>query len=112
MTPQQILPAIPRQKVMKKNGLICDVLGYSKYQEELVIFDGEDIDVISPEDCEPVPEEPRVFKVGDALYNDYCGFFRAVSVKDETEVLLPNGNWAHSAFIRFATPEEEARYFN
>lgn len=112
MLPTQVLNAIPRQKVKdKSSGRIGDVVQCDLDNEWVTVLCDGRVCAWFIADCEPVPEEPRPLRVGDAMYNSFCGFFRAIAVKDETEVLLPNGNWAHNAFVRLATPQELKDYF-
>lgn len=124
MLPHEILPAIPRQKVKyvdnhgeRPRGLIGQVA-------EVLCENGPSVWVRcvpsgtvlqwSMSHCEPVPEEPRPFRVNDAVIvnGNRATKITGVIFRDEQMYLLADS--CHSYFakeLRHATPEELAKYF-
>ena len=135
LSPQDILPAIPRQKVKNTNtGVIGDVVILEtvngiEYLEVLVLDEkiGEKYFESFPlKDCEPVTDEPRPFRVGDkviATSKNGSIAYTTVRVKfpDGTKIL--NGlerpistvdgkiEFGEGMTTRHATPEEIAAHF-
>ena len=123
MHPNEILPAIPRQKIKNTN------------DEKYAVIIGEAIKLVDSEllvdtplglrwwrieDCEPVHnEEPRPFRVGDKVVAlDYAQNPQAY-FKIQTLEKKDGKDYAHGSIfgyplehIRHATPSEVAQYFN
>jgi hypothetical protein len=125
MLPNEILPAIPRQKVKYVTGEIGEVL--CTCQSELVEFEDQPDDSVMVrnsktgrndcwqiEDCEPVPEEPRGFRCGDNVKckNLFTTILEIATFDDGKNVyVLANGGQAEEKDLRHPSPEEIARYF-
>ena len=139
MHPNEILPAIPRQKV-KNNCIIgkpvadvfCTVhsedfdfdLGPDAPHDAIIVKreDGS-MDTWQIDDCEPVPEEPRPFRCGDAVFvrgsvvpgedADKYGIYSRISgiSKDGQCKIVDRLDWVKKDGIRLATHQELAKYF-
>jgi hypothetical protein len=132
LSPKDILPAIPRQKV--KNNITGEIGGVIHYVEERKNFD--DVLIVKLESgelghwdikrCELLPEEPREFKVGDkiayelgpkarkdmiglsqyaiveGIQSDGCALICGTKLRKEEDM----------QYLRHATPLEISKYFN
>lgn len=115
MRHNEMLPAIPRQKVKVKTGETGNVL--MVMDDGMIHIDlgiGETMDAY-PKDCEPVPEEPRQFRCGDYAvsrhgYDDVAVIGKIQAMNITRTRFCIGGSWFDD--IRFATPSEVAQYFN
>lgn len=117
MLPNQVLPTIPRQKVKNTNderyaAIIGEVI--KLVDSELLVDTPLGLRWWRIEDCEPVPEEPRPFRCGDCVVSRHgydnaaiVGKIQAMNVTGTRFCI--GGSWFDD--IRFATPEERAKYF-
>jgi hypothetical protein len=131
MLPNEILPAIPRQKVKNtgngyEKGQIGDVLltCISDYSESgthdsLLVKNLETGEVRKWDmnDCEPVPEEPRKFRVGDnvkCLNTSVFSTIKNVRIAENgwPEQYVVDEFWQTKENMRHATPQECKDYFN
>lgn len=117
MLPNEILPAIPRQKVRLKSApaTIATVLMIGEDGKRVAVQQGKYLCEWSTEDCEPVHEEPRPFRCGDCVVSRHgydnsavIGKIQAMNVTGTRFCI--GGSWFDD--IRFATPSEVAQYFN
>lgn len=124
MLPSEILPAITRQKVKNTNderytSIIGEVI--KLVDSELLVDTPLGLRWWNIEDCEPVPEEPRWFRVNDkvaiainANSYSYC-LVETVAVRNgKTIAIFTYGDDkpCDLSRIRLATPEEVAQFFN
>lgn len=84
MLPNQVLNAIPRQKVKFQDGTIGNVLCYCVGGIAVIDQYGKQ-DLWDARHCEPVPEEPRGFHVGDVVIVNGS---RANPERDELEEFI------------------------
>lgn len=122
MLPNQVLPAIPRQKVHHE---IHEEIGEVMYvyEGDIVVFVDGHIEFWNLLHCEPIPEEPRQLHIGDAVFvrgtvisgedADNYGIYSRISgiSKDGECKIVDRLDWVKKHDIRHATPEELAKYF-
>jgi hypothetical protein len=121
MNANEILPAIPRQKVKNKDGRIGGVLCWHDgdiYPNFIVVLleDGTQEDWHDDE-CEPVHEEPRPFRVGDkvkCLNTSVFSTIKNVRIAENgwPEQYVVDEFWQTKENMRHATPQEVKDYFN
>jgi hypothetical protein len=121
MLPSEIITALPRQKVKNtESGAIADVLGTTHDGTTVAVRvsnDGDSwIENWITRYCEPVPEEPRPFRVGDKVKCIYTSVFSTIKQVRIAENGWPeqyevDDVWKPKENIRHATPEEIARHF-
>ena len=136
MLPSQVLPAIPRQKVKVKHSnssSVYDFIGFAGNEENptsvyIRNYGGfiHEHPIENCEFCEPVPEEPRPFRVGDKVkvlgyYDEKAGdaIYATITAVVRWEKYKKN-RYSVSGHVtevqeekdlRHATPEEIAKYF-
>jgi hypothetical protein len=130
LSPQDILPAIPRQKVKNIQDKMCsDIIGsiINLVGKELLVDTKLGLRWWRIEDCELLPEEPRDFKVGDkvkvlgyydqeagdAIYATITAVVRwEKSYKTRYSVSGHIQEVQEESDLRHATPLEISKYFN
>lgn len=124
MLPQDILPAVPRQKVKHKFGGFAHVLnlGMDKKKIAVMTINPARLEEWNVEDCTPVFEEPRPFRVGDKVVYEYedgrleYTIIQAIrKLGDDYKIFTPGDTYAvvgETMRYRHATQEEIAKYFN
>jgi hypothetical protein len=127
MEANEILPAIPRQKVKhSETGEIADVLGATHDGTTIAVRvckDGDTwIENWIARYCEPVPEEPRPLRVGDKVtlpswganvtrYGIITGIESQQGYEQKT-YYVDGDLLYHTEEIRLASPQECKDYFN
>jgi hypothetical protein len=130
MEANEILPAIPRQKVRHiPSGAVAEVMDKTNDGTVLCVRhnppSGSYLSHWIVEDCEPVPEEPRPFRVGDkaVIYvsvvveghkKHYKLYSTIKTVTDTGYIDLGDGydSLRRDCVIAHATPQECKEYFN
>lgn len=123
MLPNEVKSAIPRQKVrhvpsgaigdviapQEKHGLVDDVVpGVSVFTKD------RGVQVWALECCEPVPEEPRGFRVGDKVVLNgtwFCTITATYFYDGYTGFRVSTGMDCSPEQLRHATPEELKLHF-
>ena len=130
LSPQDILPAIPRQKVKHIDGTIGKVIGFTgEFNDYLMVKEEKNGKYVTwfSGACELLPEDPREFKVGDnVVATDSNGNVAYTTVRVvmgdgkkilnglELPTLSPDGSYKFDTGVttRHATPDEIIKYFN
>jgi len=128
LSPQDIKPAIPRQKVSNKDGRIGEVILLEcilgVYYLETLVNDEETgekyFESFPLKECKLLPEEPRDFKVGDKVVHEYengnkmFDIIQTMEFCGKGERITQSGQVGIGGIccVRHATPLEISKYFN
>jgi len=123
MNANEILPAIPRQKVRRisRPEVIAEVMRHDVMHPEWVHvheidYPGSEVVSWNIKDCEPVPEEPRPLRVGDKVVTHSGTLTKIEAIMRETDE-RHSYRVQHSDYdfyqhqLRHATPQEIKEYF-
>lgn len=119
MNANEILPAIPRQKVLTHEGKIKEIAFAFTWDGEIwgMTFPTNETygwKAVKLSLCEPVPEEPSRFKVGDKVKSGqvYTTIIGVTEFSDYLSYRTDTGVDVHPENLRHATPQECKDYFN
>lgn len=119
MLPNQVLNAIPRQKVKHiESGEVFYVIAPNPREKQWIMVltvDGYKDEVLAKM-CEPVPEEPMALRIGDKVVTHAGTFSTIAAIRTESEN-MHSYRVQHSDYdfygnqLRLATPQERKDYF-